>query len=866
LARASESIASHPRIIKVEDTPDHKTIVSRGPFQSDIAASQVIFPLNKGQGRLAWQLYLHKSMTEWYQLVVDAEDGSLLNRTNLVQFANEQANVFVKNPAATPFSTQSLLGLAPATVGSYAFASSSGQAGNNVFMMIGANEKPATTHDYTWPFANSYQTTGLLQTINLATNRKLAFTPNASGGYNMTVAALTAVPVGTNLAMTDDSAICGAPGFAFSYFGQAVSNVCVNSNGNLTFNVGGPNNYGDPLDLPPRGRIMPLHTDLNPGAGGTVSKDTSVVGRLCFTWSGVPEYSLGGSNTFSTCLFASTSATPNVIWMQYPNAGLTAKSAFVGIRPPSTKDGSIRPPTGASAWTSLAANDSTRGRTGLVRFFPDMGVDEKVLATNLFWQFNSTHDRLWIYDGFDDQAGNFQLTNTGGGIGSDPVILSGIPKKFGTNNAFFGTPPDGQCCGYSGFFLFTKPPFLNVHSGFDSDVTRHEYAHGLTNRLVGGPGNAAALSAQQSGALGEGWSDFYAFSYSGDYIIGEWSTGNAATGIRRVAYTATNNRELGQYGNISGPYTSAFGFLFHGGQFYAPQVHADGEIWASLLADVRRTLMTAPPGPGLTGLAVEKLVTEALFFTPSNPSMIDAANALFIADGSLYGGSHICTLWNVLKGRGFGKNAANNDIDPSYLWSGNSYSVFASRDRPRGCGGSYSRGTLKYAANFDAALVGAVTADGWTGGGLWHVSARRSTTGTKSFYYGKETTGDYNTGATTFGGLVSPVLNLVGTTNPVLEFDVAMRIENSFPFDTVWVQLSGNSGTTYPVQRSILPNSTYDFTYGDIKFQRVRIDLKPLKGIATAKVRLYFDTFDAVVNAYEGVYVDNIQVRDYVEN
>ncbi|MGH8476787.1 MAG: M36 family metallopeptidase, partial [Methylococcales bacterium] len=268
----------------------------------------------------------------------------------------------------------------------------------------------------------------------------------------------------------------------------------------------------------------------------------------------------------------------------------------------------------------------------------------------------------------------------------------------------------------------------------------HEYAHGLTNRLVGGPANSLALIAQQSGAMGEGWSDFYALSYSGDNVAGEYSTGNAATGIRDVAYTATNGRNLGQYGNISGPFS-----VSDGNQIFVPAVHADGEIWASLLADVRRALITA----GLTSRQVERLVTEALFFTPPNSSMVEAAKALILADVSLNGGGHVCDLWNVLKGRGFGKHAANNDVNPFSLFSGDSFSVFAGRDRPSRCGGSFSRGTLKHMANFDAATVGATSANGWTGDGLWHVSARRFTTGARSFYYGDETTGNYDTGATT---------------------------------------------------------------------------------------------------------------------
>ena len=39
-------------------------------------------------------------------------------------------------------------------------------------------------------------------------------------------------------------------------------------------------------------------------------------------------------------------------------------------------------------------------------------------------------------------------------------------------------------------------------------IIAHEFTHGVSNRLTGGPSNANALNAMQSGGLGEGWSDF----------------------------------------------------------------------------------------------------------------------------------------------------------------------------------------------------------------------------------------------------------------------------------------------------------------------------------------------------------------------
>ena len=48
----------------------------------------------------------------------------------------------------------------------------------------------------------------------------------------------------------------------------------------------------------------------------------------------------------------------------------------------------------------------------------------------------------------------------------------------------------------------------------DNGIIIHEYGHGVSNRLTGGPANANALNATQSGGMGEGWSDFYALMFT----------------------------------------------------------------------------------------------------------------------------------------------------------------------------------------------------------------------------------------------------------------------------------------------------------------------------------------------------------------
>ena len=107
-------------------------------------------------------------------------------------------------------------------------------------------------------------------------------------------------------------------------------------------------------------------------------------------------------------------------------------------------------------------------------------------VTNLFYWNNILHDIQYQY-GFTEAGGNFQVNNYGnGGLGNDDVRAE-AQDGAGINNANFLTPPDGQRPRMQMFeFNLTMP---NVDGDFDNGVIVHEYGHGISNRLVGGPSN-----------------------------------------------------------------------------------------------------------------------------------------------------------------------------------------------------------------------------------------------------------------------------------------------------------------------------------------------------------------------------------------
>jgi hypothetical protein len=126
-----------------------------------------------------------------------------------------------------------------------------------------------------------------------------------------------------------------------------------------------------------------------------------------------------------------------------------------------------------SAQEDVDANDSgglrPDGGIGLVFDFPlDLALQPgnyiDASVSNLFYWNNVLHDLFYQY-GFDEAAGNFQVNNYGnGGKGNDSVQADSQDGST-TNNAQFGTPPDGSEPRMEMFrWLQTPSPRLIVSS------------------------------------------------------------------------------------------------------------------------------------------------------------------------------------------------------------------------------------------------------------------------------------------------------------------------------------------------------------------------------------------------------------------
>jgi extracellular elastinolytic metalloproteinase len=185
-----------------------------------------------------------------------------------------------------------------------------------------------------------------------------------------------------------------------------------------------------------------------------------------------------------------------------------------------------------------------------------------------------------------------------------------VVERSGANEAYLVPRRDGT----SPIMVLARNPRTGRHTALDAHIVLHEYVHGVTSRLVGGPQNAASLAAPQSQALGEGWSDYYALTVQNhlhdrtDTGLGAWSSGLPG-GLRGLPYDDAFAAGFGDIGCD---------------RFTEP--HAVGEIWAAMLIRLHRELGAE---------RCWRLVLDALHHTPMEPTLLDARDGLLRAAADL---------------------------------------------------------------------------------------------------------------------------------------------------------------------------------------------------------------------------------------
>lgn len=215
-------------------------------------------------------------------------------------------------------------------------------------------------------------------------------------------------------------------------------------------------------------------------------------------------------------------------------------------------------------------------------------------------------------------------------------------------------------------------------SDFDNGIIAHEYGHGVSTRLTGGPADSDCLwNAEQ---MGEGWSDWMGMVLTirpgddgatirgvGTFVRDQANDGpgirpapySTDLAINDYTYAATNNDELSE-------------------------PHGIGFVWATMLWDLNWALIEAHGydpdvynGNGGNNMAIQ-LMMDGLKLQPCSPGFIDGRNAILRADTLNFGAENACLIWNVFAQRGLGFSADQGDPYSRYDQT-------ESFDMPAGC-------------------------------------------------------------------------------------------------------------------------------------------------------------------------------------
>ena len=219
----------------------------------------------------------------------------------------------------------------------------------------------------------------------------------------------------------------------------------------------------------------------------------------------------------------------------------------------------------------------------------------------------------------------------------DPHSVSGSDNSLYVGSA---TPGEGKLYFGDG----------GVDDAEDSDILLHEYCHAIQDWIA--PSVFFGTSSSQSRAMGEGFSDYWAYSSNYEpglatgrdpYCLAEWDARCAgddssqqcgypvgANCLRRVDSAKTMNDYI--TGDASGT------------------EHKNGEIWSSALREIFDALIQRHGATSGRRMA-DTLVIESMFGAPNDPSYAVIAKKLIDSDRLLNGGAHTATICSAFVSR-----------------------------------------------------------------------------------------------------------------------------------------------------------------------------------------------------------------------
>jgi extracellular elastinolytic metalloproteinase len=254
--------------------------------------------------------------------------------------------------------------------------------------------------------------------------------------------------------------------------------------------------------------------------------------------------------------------------------------------------------------------------------------------------------------------------------GQTPVLMGGSDKTI-TIPAFSILKRVGDSIkAYRGQNIvvnITLQPAPQLDGDIDNTVISHEYTHGISNRLTGGPGNTSCLINAESGGMGEGWSDFFALM-----VTTKWATATINDGFKipRPIGNYASGLTPGYGGIRMYPYSTDFNinpwtYDSLAASSRITEVHNVGEVWCNMLwtmtwdiianKGINASITNATLAGG--NIVALKLVMQGMKMQKCNPGFVSARDGILKADTLLYNGAYSNIIWKAFAKRGLGYSA-----------------------------------------------------------------------------------------------------------------------------------------------------------------------------------------------------------------
>jgi hypothetical protein len=223
-----------------------------------------------------------------------------------------------------------------------------------------------------------------------------------------------------------------------------------------------------------------------------------------------------------------------------------------------------------------------------------------------------------------------------------------------------------------------RSPDLDRDGTLDNAIVAHEWGHYISNRLVG---NSNGLSNNQGRGMGEGWADFHALlmmvrdedrtkpgnnTFQGVYAVAGYVESGGENnghyfGIRRIPYSTNLAKNALMYRHIANgnPLPTTHPVSYGQAGRGNAQVHATGEVWATMLWECYASLLNAYPFAEAQN-RMKQYLLAAYKITPNAPTVLEARDALLAVTLATDIPDHVRFL-NAFAKRGAGSGAKAAD-------------------------------------------------------------------------------------------------------------------------------------------------------------------------------------------------------------